>query len=114
MFIDFQRIFHGISVKSNAPLAKAYLIIRPVNRKIDKLSFVGDGNAYRVRAVIRNDWVMEISNLGTDVINNSTSTDWNQALNYPAYKLNIDVSSFKHFQFMFWTLTYQSLFYMPL
>ena len=86
---DFQRIFQGISVKSDVPIVKAMLSIRPVNRKIDQLTLVGDGNSYGVKGMVRRDWVMEMSNLGTDQYN---STVWNEALNYPAYKLNIDVS----------------------
>ncbi len=76
-------------MKSDVPIVKAMLSIRPVNRKIDQLTLVGDGNTYGVKGVVRRDWVMEMSNLGTEQYN---STVWNEALNYPAYKLNIDVS----------------------
>lgn len=98
MFVDFQRIFAGIRVKSDVPIAKAILVIRPVNRKMDQLAFVGDGSSYNIRGTVRKDWVMEITNAGTDAYN---ASDWNMALNYPAYKLNIDVSSRNNIAFSF-------------
>ena len=49
-------------MRSDVPIAKAVLSLRPVNRKIDKLSFMGDASASEVRAVIRKDWVMELLN----------------------------------------------------
>lgn len=87
--IEYQRIFNGITVKSDVPIVKAVLIIRPVNRKIDKLTFMGDGSVMAIKGMVRNDWVMEIANPTSQPYN---VTDWNEALNFPAYKLNIDVS----------------------
>ena len=76
-------------MKSDVEIYKAILTVRPMNRKLDQLSFVGDGSPYSVRGFVRKDFVMEIMNINNGPWN---ETDWNQALNYPAYRLNIDVS----------------------
>ena len=58
-------------VKSDVPIAKAILVVRPVNRKIDQLALLGDGGAYNIKAVVRKDWVMEITSPGSEQYTNA-------------------------------------------
>lgn len=87
--LDFERIFAGLSISSRVSVKKAIIKIYPFNPKTDQLSMLGDEYKKNTTYSIKNN-TMEIEYLG------SSTEVWNKIINYPAYRLNLDVSKIIH------------------
>ena len=85
----FSRIFSGLELNSSVAIQKVIITIVPYNAKTDQLSMIGNPkNPLDLAARALNGGMLEISNPGNPVLK---ASDWNNAINFPAYRLNIDV-----------------------
>ncbi len=85
-------IFHGLSINSTVYMEKARIWITPFSADTDVLAM--NGNDYQ-RGLAGNTsaGAMEITQAGGPEL---TKKDWNDVINMPAYKLDIDVSIHRH------------------
>ena len=61
--------------------------IKPFNPITDQLNIVGDGNLRHVKAHVRENGIIELVGYNSQRIN---ITEWNEFINFPAYRLNTD------------------------
>ncbi len=88
----YRRIFYGLSVTSKVYLDRVMVSITPYDSELDQLSILGDNSDQPLQIVGKvsiNEGTLVISNPGTQQL---TAADWNAVINYPAYRLNMDVS----------------------
>lgn len=88
----------ALSINSSVYMSKAVVTLSPFNRFLDELSMKLPGKKYSFQIVGgksmvkgKSTGVMEITNPGKLQL---SASDWNEIINYPAYRLNLDVSDF--------------------
>ena len=77
-------------MKSNVSISRVVMTISPYDPEIDHLGMVGNDFVNNIAGTAKQG-VVSITNPGSPAL---TAAQWNDAINFPAYRLNLDVSDF--------------------
>lgn len=82
------RVFAGLTVKSNVSISRVVMTISPYDPQIDHLGMIGNDFINNIVGTA-SQGVVTITNPGKPAL---TAAQWNDVINFPAYRLNLNVS----------------------
>lgn len=87
LYSGFKRIFFGLSINSTVYMDRVRIWIDPFDPVVDKFSMSTNDYPRDLVGNVTQSGIIEITSAGPAV----TKYDWDTVINYPTYKLNIDV-----------------------